>query len=269
MVRETNAANFTIHIVNARPRRMVATQHDVENRSSGISLSPDALLRGAGTDPIDVADVDSIPLSIALGTGGMYLPSNDLRQSVQRIDALTSNFYSLGYSPSHNGDRQYHHIKVRVKRPGVSVASRVGYFDMTAEDRLEEMFRTRMTVDRRLGSLPVSVRVGEASRGERDLVVPVLTTMPMQRITMLPQDDAYVGRVHVYLSVFDENGRNVGFHHQTQEVTVKAGHLPDASAGTFRYSMKVHLQKGSFTVVVTLRDELSNEIGSASEAVQL
>lgn len=269
IVREANAANFTIYVINARSRGMIAPQHDVENRSSGASISPLSLLHTSGNDPIDVADVDSIPLSTALGTGGMYLPSADLRRSIERIDTQTSNFYSLGYSPSHDGDRQYHRISVRVKRRGVRVANRLGYFDMTPEDRLEEMLRVRMTFDRGIGSLPVTVRLGAPSQTGRDMVVPVTTAMPLQRITLLPQDDRYIGRVHVYVSIFDDSGRNVGFHHQTQEVNLKAGDLPDVAEGSFRYTMRVHLQKGSFTVVVTLKDELSNEMGSASQGVTL
>jgi VWFA-related protein len=267
MVREANGANFTVHVINARTRGMAAPQHDVENRSSGIDLGPNALLRGPGTDPIDVADVDSIPLSIALGTGGMYLPSSDLHSSLQRIDALTSNYYSLGYSPAHNGDRKYHHIKVRVKRPGVRVANRVGYFDETPEDRLEEMLRVRMTFDRGFGSLPVKMQIGQASQTDRGLVVPVTSAMPLARITVVPQEQNLVGRIHVYCSIFDENGRNVGFNHKTQQVTIEPRQL--SGTGDFRYTMKVHLKKGAFTIVITLRDELSNEIGSASEAVRL
>jgi VWFA-related protein len=265
MVREANGANFTVNVINARPRGMAAPQHDVANHSSGIAVG--ALLRNFGNDPIDVADVDSIPLSIALGTGGMYLPSSDLRDSLQRIDTQTSNFYSLGYSPDHNGDRQYHTINVHVKRPGVRVANRVGYYDETQEDRLEEVLRTRTTFDSGFGSLPVKVQIGQAAQLERELVVPVTTAMPLSRITVVPRDQSFVGRVHVYCSVFDENGQNVGFLHKMQEVTLAPPQL--SGVGEFRYTMKVRLQKGSFTVVITLRDELSNEIGSASQSLRL
>ena len=265
MVREANGANFTVHVINARARGMAAPQHDVENHSSGMS-GPN-LLRNMMNDPIDVADVDSLPLSIALGTGGMYLPSNDVRGSLQRIDKLTSNFYSLGYSPEHNGDRQYHTIKVRVKRPGVRVANRVGYFDETPEDRLEAMLRLRTQFDTGFGSLPVQVQIGEAAAGERDLIVPVTAEMPLARITVVPQEQNFVGRVHVYCSVFDENGQNVGFSHKTQEVTMDP--QQHSGGGDFRYTMKVHLKKGAFKIVITLRDELSNEIGSKTEAVRL
>lgn len=268
IVHEANAANFTIHVINARARGMQAPQHDVENKSSGID-TPNFYQRGGGNDPIDVADVDSIPLQIALGTGGTYLPSNDVRHSFEVVEADTSNFYSLGYSPDHNGDRKYHKINVHVKRPGVTVANRVGYFDLTADDRLEQSLQERMTFDQAIGPLPVKLTFGSSkSTNKNAIVLPVVAAMPMQRITLLPRDETLVGRVHVYLSVFDDNGRNVGFHHQLQEVTVSSDRSKEPDQN-FRYTMNVRLKKGTFTVVITLRDELSNELGSAVQEVRL
>jgi len=268
IVHEANAANFTIHVINARSRGMQAPQHDVENKSSGID-TPNFFQRGGGNDPIDVADVDSIPLQIALGTGGTYLPSNDVRHSFEVVEADTSNFYSLGYSPEHNGDRKYHKIHVKVRRPGVTVANRIGYFDLTADDRLEQSLQERMTFDQAIGPLPVKLSFGSSkSMNKNAIVLPVVAAMPMQRITLLPRDETLVGRVHVYLSVFDENGRNVGFHHQLQEVTVASDRSKEPEQN-FRYTMNVRLKKGTFTVVITLRDELSNELGSAVQDVRL
>ena len=268
MVREANGANFTVHVVNARTREMAAPQHDVTNRSSGINTAN--LLRDFHPSPIDVSDRDSIPLSIALGTGGMYLPSNDLAGSIQKVDATTSNFYSLGYSPGHSGDRQYHTIKVRVNRWGLRVANRVGYFDQTPDDRLEEMLRTRLEYEPGSGTLPVQVEMGTPGPApvEQDLIVPITAEMPLAKITVIPRDQNLVGRVHVYCSVFDENGRNIGFTHQTQEVSMPQNVAQ--GGGDFRYTVRVHLKKGeAFTVVITLRDELSNEIGSKTQAVHL
>ena len=267
IVHEANAANFTIHIINARARGMQAPQHDVENKSSGIDMT-NLFQRGGGNDPIDVADVDSIPLQIALGTGGVYLPSNNVSHSFAVVDADTSNFYSLGYAPEHNGDHQYHKIKVRVKQPGVTVANRLGYFDLTADDRLEQSLHERMTFDQAVGPLPVKLSLGTLKSRDHDIVVPVVAALPMQSITLLPRDATLVGRVHVYLSVFDENGRNVGFHHQLQEVTVTPEQAR-ANGQNFRYTMNVRLKKGAFTVIITLRDELSNELGSAVQDVRL
>ncbi|HJT16896.1 MAG TPA: VWA domain-containing protein, partial [Thermoanaerobaculia bacterium] len=267
MVKEANGANFTLDVINARTRGMAAPQADVTNRSSGNNVTGN-LLDDITNQPIDVSDPDSIPLSVALGTGGMYLPSSDIHASLQRIDNVTSSFYSLGYSPGHTGDRQYHTIKVRVKRSGVRVANRVGYFDQTPEDLLEQTLRARIHFDPGFASLPVQMKVGEATSAEHDLVVPVTAEMPLARITVVPEDARYIGRIHVYCAVFDENGQNVGFSHKTQQVTMAPSQMQ--GSGEFRYTVPVHLRKGSaFTIVITLRDELSNEIGSASEAVRL
>ena len=269
MVREANAANFTIHIVNAKARGMVAPQHDVENRSSGLNLS-NLYLGNWGTDPIDTTDLDSIPLSVAMGTGGMYLPSANIAESIQRIDTQTANFYSLGYTPKHASDRRYHTIKVKVKRPGVTVANRVGYYDLSPDDRLEESLRSRLTYDHVLGPLPVTLSLGKARTNSGGaIVLPVQADLPMDKVTLLPRDAGFVGRVHVYLSVFDSRGRNVGFHHQTQEVSMTNAEKEKNAGIPFRYSMNVRLQKGAFTVVITLRDELSNELGSVVKDVSL
>jgi VWFA-related protein len=269
MIREANAANFTIHVVNAKTRGMQAPQHDVENRSSGMNVT-NLYTQKWGSEPIDTSDVDSIPLSVALGTGGMYLPSANITESIQRIDAQTANFYSLGYTPDHTSDRRYHTIKVRVRRPGVTVNNRIGYYDLSSEDRLEETLHARLTFDHVLGPLPVKVSLGTPHSSDRGaIVLPVQADLPMEKVTLLPRDNGFVGRVHVYLSVFDDKGRNVGFHHQTQEVSMTSEQHDKGAEAPFRYSMNVRLQKGEFTVVITLRDELSNELGSVVKDVRL
>lgn len=269
LVHVANSSNFTVHVINARTRGMAAPQHDVTNRSSGLRME-NVLREGGGNQPIDTTDVDSTPLTIAQGTGGLYLPSNDIIGSVRKIEQHTGNFYSLGYSPGHQNDRAYHRIKVNVKRAGLRVTNRAGYYGLSAEDRLEDMLRTRPTFDRNVGVLPVAIDFGTAKTGTGDYVLPVRAALPMDKVTVIPRDDSYVGRVHVYLSVFDEAGRNIGFHHQTQEVTMSESQMRGAATESFRYTMNVHLKKqGNFTVVMVLRDELSNEMGSAVEAVKL
>lgn len=265
MVKEANAANFTIHVVNARTREMIAPQHDVQNKSSG--LPPNLFLTGGGNEPVDTSDLDSTPLTIAAGTGGSYLTSNALRDSLDTIHAQTSSYYSLGYTPPHEDDRQYHRIAVKVNRPGVRIAHRLGYLDLTPEDRLEQFLRARLSMDSNDGTLPVSVEVGRTMTGEASLVVPVTAALPMGKVTVIPADGKLAGRVHVYVSVFDAEGNNIGFDHHLQEVRLSP--FEYEHAGLFRYTMRVRLAKGAFKVLVTLRDDLSNEIGSAVQALQL
>jgi hypothetical protein len=93
--------------------------------------------------------------------------------------------------------------------------------------------------------------------------------MPMTKVTLLLKEGHYVGRVHVYLSIFDATGNNVGFHHQVQDVSLTPAEHDKAAGDAFRYTMNVRLDKGDFTVAITMRDDLSNEVGTAVKKVKL
>ena len=43
----------------------------------------------------------------------------------------------------------------------------------------------------------------------------------------------------------------------------------EAAANPFRYTLNVRLQRGDFTLAITLRDDLSNELGSVVKDVRL
>jgi VWFA-related protein len=267
ITREANSANFNIYVINARTRAMQAPQHDVVNRSSGGSMSTNLFQSGGGNEPIDVSDVDSTSLTLALRTGGLYMPSNDIAQTLERIDTNTSNFYSLGYSPQHFEDNGYHHIKVVVKRPGASVQNREGYVDLSADNRIESTLRSPITFAKEKGSLPVALQIGLPSHEGGFLTVPVVAATAISNLTIVPHEDKFVGRVHVYLSVYDRTGNNVGYHHQIQDVALTAQQWSNARQEAFRYHMNVRLRKGDFAIVVTLRDDVTNEIGSALQNV--
>lgn len=67
--------------------------------------------------------------TIAYGTGGEPLTSNDIPAAFARVVRQSSAFYLLGYSMSNTPmDGRFHDIKVRVKRPGLDVRSRAGYW---------------------------------------------------------------------------------------------------------------------------------------------
>jgi hypothetical protein len=54
-----------------------------------------------------------------------------------------------------------------------------------------------------------------------------------------------------------------------QEVTIPSAQYGQIGDSSFRYKLNVHLKKGTFTIVMTVRDDLSNEMGSASKGVSI
>jgi VWFA-related protein len=72
--------------------------------------------------------------SLASETGGDALQTNDLGVLVKRAVTQAGAFYLLGYSKDVPMDGRYHEIKVRVKRRGLEVRSRAGYWTPRAAD---------------------------------------------------------------------------------------------------------------------------------------
>jgi len=74
--------------------------------------------------------------TLAINTDGRAIVNrNDLTMGMKQIVRDTSAYYLLGYNSTYTGtDGRFHDIKVRVKKPGVQVRARKGYWAFTADD---------------------------------------------------------------------------------------------------------------------------------------
>ena len=67
--------------------------------------------------------------------GRAIISRNDLGAAMRQIVRDTSAYYLIGYNSTQSqSDGQFHEINVRVKKPGVQVRARKGYWALTAED---------------------------------------------------------------------------------------------------------------------------------------
>jgi VWFA-related protein len=97
------------------------------NNAAIYALDPSGLSSG-------VADVLRM---LADNTGGeAIVNSNVPARALRQIVKDSSAFYFIGYSPTRAAldDGRFHQIRVRVRRPGVSVRARRGYWAPSAED---------------------------------------------------------------------------------------------------------------------------------------
>lgn len=101
-IREANANNVTIYSLD--PRGL-----DMNMRHSDVLIS------------------------LANNTGGKQFTNNYPAESLKEIVKNASAFYLLGYSSAKNpADGKFHKIAVHVKRPGVEVKARTGYYAPSA-----------------------------------------------------------------------------------------------------------------------------------------
>jgi VWFA-related protein len=74
--------------------------------------------------------------TLAINTDGRAIVNrNDLTMGMKQIIRDTSAYYLLGYNSTFTAtDGKFHEIKVRVKRPGIQVRARRGYWAFTTDD---------------------------------------------------------------------------------------------------------------------------------------
>ena len=117
-----NRQNTSVYAVD--PRGLAAFEYGI---NEGVGLQQDA----AGLR----ASLDSLH-TIANNTDGRAIVNrNDLAVGMRQIIRDSSGYYLLGYSSTvAPTDGKFHEIKVNVKRRGVSVRARRGYWALTKED---------------------------------------------------------------------------------------------------------------------------------------
>jgi VWFA-related protein len=120
--RVLNRENTSIYAVD--PRGLAVFAYDI-NQGVGMETDRDALK----------ASLDSLHILANNTDGRAIVNRNDLAIGMKQIIRDSSGYYLLGYTSSAAPtDGRFHQIKVSVKRRGVDVRSRKGYWALTEED---------------------------------------------------------------------------------------------------------------------------------------
>jgi hypothetical protein len=234
VVRDANAANFNVFIFNP-----------------------------AGLDPDTAALDDSGSYWLASETGGRYFRGNFFTPELETFDRATGNFYSLGYALQRPADNRYHRLSVQLKRPGAyTLQYRDGYRTLSTDEQLERALQTPLGIAAQNPSLPVSLQVGTPSSRGRMLVVPIIASVPSARLQLIPQGNKLSGRVHIYMTIFDASGHSRGFHHLIRDIDSR-------HEENFDFKTQLALPPGNYWLVMTIRDEVSNDLGIAESKLQL
>jgi VWFA-related protein len=117
-----NRSNTSIYAVD--PRGLATGEFDI-SENVGMRMSQDALRSTMATLQVLAENTD----------GRAIINRNDLAKGMEQIVRDSSAYYLLGYNSSEAPqDGKFHPIRVRVKRPGMQVRARKGYWALSAAD---------------------------------------------------------------------------------------------------------------------------------------
>ena len=120
---EANKNNVSLYTVD--PRGLAVSEFDV----SDGNVNPT-------TDRAYLTQTMDTLRTLAVETDGRAIVNrNDLVGGMRQIVRDVSAYYLLGYNSTHTAaDGKFHEIKVRVKRPGIQIRARKGYWALTHEE---------------------------------------------------------------------------------------------------------------------------------------
>jgi len=270
-----NNANLAIYPVDARGLIGASnTSADVRTpmptSSSAASRSRRPVATSQPTPPRENYDT---MIELAERTGGRaFYNSNDIENSVRQAIDDSRDSYVVDYYPSDTQwDGTFHTIKVEVKRSGVDVRFRKGYFAIpdasTDPLRVEQMMQDAMSSpfqDTDLG-LRVEAHPGNVS-GTRQISVNI--GVDSSRLRFKQVDGTWADDVQVIWVQFGADGKPASARSQSLTVNLSPEEYSQSQHGDVKITREVSLKTEAVKLRIVVRDIATGAIGSVDVPLQ-
>ena len=261
------------------PRGVAVTAFTAADDLSGFGTNPRAMADELRRRDTFVSDTQATLRDIAEQTGGFALVNNnDLTGGVRRVAEAERGYYLIGYRPSGDTfDRRFHDITVRVKRAGVRVLSRRGFYGVTDEERRPKPGRPGeqllAALNSPFGASGVGVELTPLFTADV-AAGPYIRSLIHVKASDLAFKDAADGwhqaTIDVFGAAFDDRGMVVRQAGASQQVQLRGRTYERVLRDGLVYTFDVPLKKaGAYQLRFAVRDAASARVGSASQFVEV
>jgi VWFA-related protein len=221
---------------------------------------------------------------IANETGGLFLhDSNDIDGMVRKVVEDGEGYYLIGYHPESStfdaktGQPKFHSLSVRVKQPGLHVRYRSGFFG-TSDRQTAPIARTREAqiahaISSPFGTGALHLRLTSLfaqSANNGPFVRSLLHFEPSQLKFTDEPDDWHKAVIDTVALTFGDSGEVVNATDKTWTIRVKGETYKDIVKKGMVYQINVPIKKpGAYQLRVVLRDAGSEQVGSASQFIEV
>jgi VWFA-related protein len=262
--RAVTAAQLAIYPVDARgpmtdPRLSASalTPKDIREPAPGYSRAME-----------DILDTQATMQTLAQRTGGRaYYNSNDLTEAIRGAIDDARVTYVLGYYPTHDDwDGTFHALKVRVKRAGVHVRHRQGYFAFATPPRTEQSRRAALIEAGRspLDATGIAVTVRLAPDVPARGSLRMLLVIEPRHLTFEQRAGHWTGAVDVLLVQQAAPGMNVTVTPDTVRLEYASEGFQQVMTRGLVMVKDVDRAGAAYRLRVVVRDVASGNVGSVS-----
>jgi VWFA-related protein len=285
-----NRANVSIYAIDAAGLRAESEQGKIRDRVNATAGGGAGILGSgaAGDGPLSKAlEVNEDVLrqdprtglgELANSTGGLMFDStNDLRTAFERVDTDQRNYYLLGYTPTNDEyDGKFRTIQVKVKRPGVTVAARKGYFAVrdpggVAINAWEAAALGALEQQPVPNAFPVRATALQFPERGRPGLVPTVVQFSTSPITFQAAADGktYTSDVTVLVRFVDEHKQVARTVSQHYEINGPAAEIESAKKGEVIFYREPELSPGVYSMETVVHDAFSGKSSVRFSTVEL
>ena len=233
LVQQANAAEVTVYAFDARGPNPSLARSAESPDILGLASTSGPVQEGVEFDFARDTELQAPLLDLALGTGGKaVLNTFNLDDAIADLAEDFGNYYSLGFVAPAAGDGAYHRIELRVKRPGLTVRHRHGFFAKPTAQKVAERTRSFLSQGWEANPMGAQLQFAEPVKHRRSWRVPVLVRIPAEALTLLPQDGQRIGRVQLFVMVRDEDGKQSQVTQVVRDVVLPAEPPPATGDGS-------------------------------------
>jgi VWFA-related protein len=195
---------------------------------------------------------------VATKTGGLAAwGTTDIVNLIPSINDDVSDYYSLAYRATTNGEDRARNIVVKAKNPAYRIRNRHQFVEKSDVTRMKD--RVVATLFQSLEKAPFTI--GAAFERPRTLrsgqVYPLKVRIPIKELTLLPQRNQHAGAFSIFVVTAAELGNVGDVKQQTQSFEISQADLDRAQAGHFTYSFDVFAERETDRVAIGVLDEVS------------
>ena len=221
---------------------------------------------------------------LAQQTGGIFFENeNNLTGGIQRALDDQKGFYLIGYRPepgtfdAATGRRSFHQIDVKVKRPGLKVRTRNGFYGFTDEEAKpqragrEQQLYGALSSPFNTGEVGVRLTTLYGHDAQTGAFMRSLLYIDGQNLTFKQQPDGtYRSDMDVLALTFGEAGQAVDEYNATLAWTGDARAYQNILRGGLVYVVNVPVKKpGAYQLRIAVRDAATERVGSANQFIEV
>jgi VWFA-related protein len=221
---------------------------------------------------------------VAKQTGGFLISNtNDLGRGLQRIMSDLRGYYLIGYRPSGEtfgkaGERgRFHSIKIRVKRPGLRVRSRNGFYGVTEEERRadptsrSEILLAALNSPFQAGDINLRLTSLFSNDPRSGSFMRSLLYVDVSGFSFKPDAEGWqTASMEVLAMTFSEAGEEIEKMARAETLQAKGATFQRLLRNGLVYSFDIPVKKpGSYQLRIAVRDPATDRIGTATQLIEI